>query len=468
MRDYFLLLIFLSLVPTIFWRPWLGILAWYWVAFMVPHAHSWGFMRTFPTASLVGGATLIAIFIAKDRRPIPMKREMVMMFVWLSFMTLTTLFAVNPDEAWSQWQKVFKILLITFIAPILIYGERRIIFLLLTITLSIGFYGFKGGLFGILTGGQHQVLGPPGNSFISGNTFIGIAMIMVLPLLLVSARLIYRQWVNLGLPWLSTWSRPLGLFLYGVFWLTALAILVTYSRGALLGLLAIFPFLFIRMQRKPLMVLSAFLAVTIVGVTVPDRLMARWQTIETYEEDTSAMQRIQSWGVNWNMAVESPILGMGFSHQGNGYGWWIQYANFEGTWKHVLSPHSLYFQLLGEHGFVGLGVFLLLIGLTFFTLRNIERTARLQDGPIWIAEYAWAIKISLMGYMIAGAFIDVAYFDLLYALIALTIVMRRELDETSSPTLTPVDQHLVHSKREELTRRKYAQTGQGTRRAPTP
>lgn len=440
MRDLALFVIVLGLVPVILMRPWIGILAWFWSGLMTPHLLTWGFMKTFPIAVAFGGATLAGLAIlmltSKDRRPVPMTREIIMMWVLVGYVTMTSFFAVNPPGAWHFWEHLMKILLITFITPMLIYGQRRIILLLLVITFSLAFYGFKGGIFAILTGGSHMVLGPSG-SYLEGNTYIGIAMIMVLPLVLATARLFYFRLVDFGSALISRLSVPIGLGVYAVFWLTAIAILATYSRGALLGLLAITPLLFLRMHKKWLLILVAFLAVGVVGVTAPDRLMARWETIKTYEQDKSAMQRIQAWGVNWNMAKERPLRGMGFNFEVLGYDWWVNYANFEGNWSHVLSPHSIYFSLLGQHGFGGLAVFLALVGFCFLTLRRIRRTARQRGDPQrWLAEYAWAIQVGLLGYLVAGTFLDVAYFSLLYAFVALAVVMRRELEETANETDT--------------------------------
>lgn len=434
MRDLLLFAIIIGLVVIIFIRPWIGVLAWFWIGLMVPHSLTWGFMQTFPLAMLIAIATLGSLVLTKDRLPMPMSREMVMMFVFVGYMAFTSMFAMNPSGAWAQWQHVMKIMLMTFITPMLIYGARRILWLLLIATLSIAFYGFKGGLFAIATGGGEMVLGPD-NSFLSGNTYVGLAMIMVLPMVLVSARMFSQRWVSLGWPLRESWYGLIGKGLYATFWLTAIAILATYSRGALLGLIAIAPFLFLRMKRKGLMITLAVLAVTVVGVSAPERLTARWQTIENYEEDQSAMQRIQSWGVNWNMAVERPLTGMGFRNASLGYAWWISYANFEGAWKHVLSPHSIYFGLLGQHGFGGLLVFLTLIAFTYSTLGRIKRTCFADSERKWMSEYAWGLQLGIIGYLVAGAFLDVAYFDLLYAFIALAIIMRRELDhKANTPT----------------------------------
>lgn len=429
MRDLVLLTTILGLIPFILKRPWIGVLAWFWVGLMAPHGLTWGFMKTAPVAMIIGVATLFALLFTKERATMPVTREMALMFLFAAFTALTSWAAMVPDQAWEQWRHVMKVLLMTFVTPILVFGQKRILWLLLIVTVSIGFYGMKGGVFAILTGGAHMVLGPPG-TFLAGNTFIGLAMIMVLPLILVTARLFRQKLADIGWPLRAEWYPLIGLGFYATFWLTVVAILATYSRGALVGLLAITPFLFLRMKRKTLMTLIALLAVGVVGVSAPDQLVERWGTIKTYEEDQSAMQRVQAWGVNWNMAVERPFLGMGFRNTWMGYDWWISYANFEGSWRHVLSPHSIYFQVLGQHGFAGLSIFLALIAFTYRTLGRIKRRASELAGRLWLSQYAWAIQVGLIGYLVAGAFLDVAYFNLLYAFIALAIIMRRELDDS--------------------------------------
>ena len=425
MRDLLLFLIIAGLIPVTLLRPWIGILGWFWIGLMNPHRLTWGFMYSAPVAMAIGAAVLLGLLLTKDRRSLPVTREVVLLIVFAFYITMTTYYAWVPT-AWDQWDKVIKILLMTLVTPLLIYGERRIILLILVATFSIGFYGLKGGIFSITSGGQNMVLGPAG-SFISGNTHLGLALIMVTPLILVSARMMTERWVDLG--WLNRWSKPIGLAMYATFWLTILATLLTYSRGALLGVLAVVPFLFLKMRRKIVMVALAVLAVGAVGLTVPDKLVARWQTIETYEEDGSAMSRLQSWEVNWNIAVENPILGSGFNNAGMGAERWLSYSTRVDHRDSAQAAHSIYFQMLGHHGLGGFAVFMALVICTFLTFNRIRRMARKDTGQVWLAEYAWAFQVSLIGYLVAGAFLDLGYFNLLYAWIALAVIMRRELEE---------------------------------------
>jgi hypothetical protein len=69
----------------------------------------------------------------------------------------------------------------------LIHGKERIQLLVWVTAVSIGFYGIRGGIFTILTGGNYRVYGPE-ETFIADNNQLGLALTMILPLLYYSSR----------------------------------------------------------------------------------------------------------------------------------------------------------------------------------------------------------------------------------------------------------------------------------------
>lgn len=426
LRDLLLLLALLLSIPFVLYRPWLGILLWYWIGIMNPHRLTWGFMYDFPVAMLVAVVTLLALVIARDRKPPPMSREVVLLCLLAFWATVTTYFAWVPEAAGNYWQQYMKVALFTLITPMLVHGRVRVEWLVIVLTASLAFYGVKGGVFSIATGGQDMVLGPS-RSFISGNTNLGLAMLMVMPLILVLARQL-TQGRMAAVP-NRKWSRLAGWGSYGAFWLTGLATLFTYSRGAMLGLAAIGPFLFAKMRYKVVLLMLVVIAIGAIGVTVPEKLERRAETIQSYEADGSAMSRIQAWNVAWNIALDSPLTGAGFRMSYIGDERWLSYdtTEMEKFWhQEARATHSSYFQVLGHHGFVGLGLYLALVGSVFLSLLSLARNARKRDETVWIAEYAWAIMVGLVGHGVAGAFLDMAYFTLLYAFVAVTVILRRE------------------------------------------
>lgn len=420
LRDLLLIAVVGVVIMATFWRPWLGALGWTWIGMMNPHKLTWGAQKL-PVAQGIAGATLLALLFTKDRRSVPLSFETVLLFALIAYFTLTTVFAWYSWVSWPRWEQVMKILLFCFVITMLIYGRFRIHMLLLVIALSIGFYGVKGGYFSIVTGGQYRVWGP-GNSFIGDNNAIGLALNMVLPLALLVAREEPRRWLR--------WA------LYAVFWLSVPAVIFTYSRGAFLGLICVMVPLFWRYKgRAALMGAAALLVLSLGSGVLPDELVPqkwieRQETTLNYTEDRSAMQRLQAWSVAINIAQERPLLGAGFGFEFAGDDQtWAGYASFLGEWDNeTRSAHSIYFQVLGEHGFGGLSLFVLLLLGTFWRL---HRLARLEYEPeaAWIGRYARAMEISLIPYMVSGAFLSLAYFDLFWTYVAISAVLHRELQD---------------------------------------
>jgi probable O-glycosylation ligase (exosortase A-associated) len=418
MRDIALAGIFAILLPLCFKRPWIGILVWTWVGMMNPHRYSWGWFYDFPVAQLVALATLGGMLVTKDRRPMVWTREMVLVALLFAYFTVTTFFAWAPDAAWSMWENVAKILLMVYLVPVVIYGRERIRWLLLVTALSIGFFGFKGGIFTLTTGGTSMVLGPRGGSFISTNTYIGLAMLMVVPLLIVLARTETRRWLRWGL--------------YATAALNMISIPATYSRGALVGLLVVAPLLFLRSRAKFLIIVLAVPLVYFGEDLIPEKLSKRSSTIQTYEQDESAMLRIQAWGVNFNIAKERPFTGGGFNLEYASDARWLSYADFlvrdgDPQVNYARAAHSSYFQILGSHGFLALGLYLLLLALMLARLQGIKSRAEKLPGGAEFSAYASGIQLAMVGYCVSGAFINVAYFDLYYLYVAVTAVLWREL-----------------------------------------
>lgn len=424
MRDFTLAGIFAVLLPLCVAHPWIGILTWTWVGMMNPHRYAWGWFYDVPIAQMVAIATLIGLLIAKDRKPMLWTREMVLVALLFAYFTFTTFFAWAPAYAWDLWIKVGKILLMVFLVPLVIYSEKRIRWLLLVAALSIGFFGFKGGIFTIMTGGSAKILGPRGGSFISTNTYIGLAFLMVLPLLIMLARTEARRWLR----WL----------LYTTAILTLICIPVTYSRGALVGLLVVAPLLFLRSRAKVLIILLAFPLVYFGQDLLPERLVKRSATIQTYQEDQSAQLRFQSWGVNYNIAKERPFTGAGFNLEYASDARWLSYANFlvadgDPAINYARAAHSSYFQILGSHGFVALGLFILLLVLMLLRLQAIKSRGAKLPGGEKLSAYASGIQLATIGFCVSGAFINAAYFDLFYLYVVMTAVLWRELQQLAVP-----------------------------------
>lgn len=407
MRDIIVSLVVFGALPVIIMRPYVGIYLWSWIGYMAPHRLGWGFAYNFPFAMIIGVVTLIALLFSKEPKRIPLTPVTVCLILLLVWMGITTVFAIDPAAASGLYKKVLKIQLIIFATLVLITTRKRIQYLVWVIAASLGFYGIKGGLFAIRTGGQSQVVGPPG-TFLTGNTEIGLALVMTLPLMYYLFTSTGEKWVKRGL------LMAMGL--------TLVAIIATYSRGALLGVVAMGSFLLLKSRHKLLISLLLLLCIPVAVTFMPDRWSGRMQSIETYKEDNSAMGRVLAWRFAYDMA-SSRFLGGGFvSFTPQNYHRFS--PNLEVFNERYQGAHSIYFQMLGHHGFVGLGLFLLFLLFAWRTGGWIIRHTRDRPEIAWAGNLAAMVQVSMVGYAVSGAFLGVAYFDLIYHLVAILVVTK--------------------------------------------
>jgi len=296
----------------------------------------------------------------------------------------------------------------TFITLVLFQDPKKLRALLWVIALSIGFFGLKGGIWALLTGGQYKVLGPP-DSFIAGNTEIGLALNMVLPIFLFLRSGETRPWLRH--------------FLLAMFGFSVIAVLLTYSRGALLGLGVVLSLIILKNRGKILILLFLGLGIFLAGSMLPEKWFGRMETIQSHEEDPSATGRIIAWRLSYRMALDRPILGFGFQpFTPEVYRQYMPEHSYHV--ERSADAHNIFFQVLAEHGFVGLILYAGLILSTMLSLRKMIRMSRKDPSMGWIYHCTQMLEASLAGYLVCGFFLSRSYFDLFYHFVAITVILK--------------------------------------------
>jgi probable O-glycosylation ligase (exosortase A-associated) len=283
-------------------------------------------------------------------------------------------------------------------------SRERIKALVIVSALSIAYFGIKGGVYTILKGGHGMVLGPAGG-FIAGNTEISLALTMALPLM----RWIQTQVRHVALKWL------LGVCMV----LMAVSILGSYSRGGFLALTAMAIWFWFKGSRK---VVVGFLLAMLVPtglMFMPDEWWARMSTIQSYEQVGSAQSRLNSWRFALNLAEAKPIGGGGFAVFRE-----EAFSVYAPDPTRVWDSHSIWFTMLGEHGFVGLALFLLLWIATWRLANAIIRDVSGREDLRWAGDLAAMIQVSFIGYWVGGSLLSLAYWDYPYILMATLVVTR--------------------------------------------
>lgn len=405
MRDLIITLIVFGSVPIILKRPHVGLYMWFWISLMNPHRLSWGFAYSMPFAAIIGGATLVSFVLhPEERRPIPWNGVSITLLILVIWTCITTLAATNPELSNPLWAKFTKIQLFNFITLALIFGKERIMHLMWISVFSLAFFGTKGGVYTIMTGGSNRVIGPP-DSAISDNNHVALAFVVIIPLMMFLRSQVSKKWFRHAI-------------LLSVI-LTALSVVGSYSRGAFLAGFSMVTLLWMRSSKKLPGLIAMLIIIPSLIAFMPDKYMAKMNTIDDYDTDTSAQGRFNAWFMAIGLANARPITGGGF-HSFTAPNF-LLYAP-EPEDPHA--AHSIYFQMLGDHGYVGLFLFLLLGFLCLSTTQWIRKNTRPHEDLKWAGDLATALQVSLVGFSIGGAFLSLANWDFYYELAAIIAILK--------------------------------------------
>jgi len=403
MRDLVITLIVFGAIPFILLRPHIGLLIWSWLGYMSPHRLSYGFAYSFPFVMLISALTIVVLLFSKERKKLPINSVTILWLIFIFWMCISTIFAFYPVDAQHELIRTIKIQVMVLVTMMLFQEKEKIIQLVCVIVFSLGFYGVKGGVFVAATGGSYRVWGPPG-SFVEGNNELALALIMILPFMFFLFKIANNKYIKY--------------FLIFCMFFTTASILGSYSRGAFLALSMITLFLWLKSDKKLLVMMPIVVVIGLASVFLPQEWFNRMNTIETYEEDSSAMGRVNAWHFAFNLAIDNPLIG-------GGYGTFTKelFRNYAPVPEDHHDAHSIYFEVLAEQGFIGL---LLFLSLGFFAWRLASKTIKACKGKeelTWAYWLASMSQVSLIGYASGGAFLGLAYYDLPYHIISIIVVL---------------------------------------------
>jgi len=241
---------------------------------------------------------------------------------------------------------------------------------------------------------------------VEDNNDLGLALNMTLPLLFFMAQ--------------SETNKRLKQLFWGLFLIVIPGIFFTYSRGALLGLVAVMTLMLLRVKQRVLLIPVMALALLVALVFAPPAWKERMDfSRKGAAMDQSAYSRLNAWTFAWRLAKDYPITGGGFETFTKDL-----FDRYAPNSHDVHGPHSIYFGLLGEHGWIGLTLYMMLVASCFASVGSIIRTAK-RVGDDVAANYANAFGLSLVGFLVSGLFLGRAYFDYYFAIVCFIVVLKR-------------------------------------------
>ena len=420
MRDLFFFPLFSYVLCFVFTRPYIGVCLWIWTALLLPNLNLFGFASNFRYNLIVAVVTLLAVLFSQDkfnRLNNALFYAVSMLIFWF---ILTSQLALNlPEIVNHELTNVIKIYVLFTITIVVISTKHRLNCVIIALLLGIGYYITVEGLKFITSGGGHQAFGP-GRSIIGDNNHFALAVLMCLPFSVYLARNFTE---NKPLKWL------LICFSIGCF----ITVVATYSRGGFIGLVVFSMLYGVYFKKKGLVAVFIVLALSFSAVIVPDKWANRMDSIKSAStKDNSFLGRVAAWKLSAVIALDRPLVGGGFK-AAESFAIKQMYLDDFHKLNFIYTPpqeeekaraaHSIYFQVLGEHGFVGLFFFSIII---LYSLRLTKKTLNLlkrhKENIPWLRDLALAIRSSIIVYCVSGAALNMAYFDLIYLIFALSYV----------------------------------------------
>ena len=411
MRDIILSLIVFGLLPSCYRRPFVGLLMFTWLGYMRVQDLTWGWAKHFRWSYYVMLATFAGFIF--NRRPgqrwfLPDLR----CYAMIALVVLLGLGIVVCDRPntfqFGRYLEYVKIVVIALFTTAVVTDREKLRLIIWVIGLSFGFYGFKSGLWGLLTGGQTQILRGPGGMLADNNDF-SLALSMAVPIL-----------------FLVGWTERKK-NIKRAFWvclpLTYLTILFTRSRGGFLSVGAATMVMIWRSKNR----IMGLMIVGLFGLgalmMMPQQYRDRLSTITKPTEEGSAASRLRAWGIAYRMATANPVLGVGFGKFPQHF---LEFCHDptpqELNKKGIIVAHSSYMQMWSESGTPAFALYLTLIFTSFFTCWKVRGEAMKRYHSSWLISYATMFEASLLAFAVGATFLNRAHFDLFYHWVALIIV----------------------------------------------
>jgi probable O-glycosylation ligase (exosortase A-associated) len=436
-RGLIWLAFYLTSLPFCFVNPFYGLVMWTIIAFMNPQWYTWSAGEWLPWAFLVAIPTVLGsvMFVRAWNRLL--SREVFLTAILWGWFTITSFiashtpgFAHYSGFTWFQWNNVSKILFMAAMILPIVDGFQRLRLLVMTIAGCFGFYLLRALPFIIITGGSYRLYGPP-LSMIADNNDLGLALNMTLPLFYFLAQ------TETG------WYRRLA---WLFFLIDIPAVFFTYSRGALVGLVTVMFLIFmrVRLQQRILMIPVVVLGLLVALLFAPQEWRNRMDPTRQGALDGSAQARLVAWEFARKVAADYPVTGGGFGvfdHE--------LFERYGYRSESVHGPHSVYFQVLAEHGYIGIILYLALVASCFVSGRYAAVIGKATQNQTLI-HYANMLRFSLVAFLSSGAFLGRAYFDYYFSLVMCMAVLKKVADEALAEAAEEEDSEEIEAGGTEL------------------
>jgi len=430
MRDIVVISYFAVLVVLALGRPHIALGLWVWTALGTPNSLTFGFSGSVRYNLIAAIITILSCLSFKRDTPVRPNASVLIALIFVLWTLLSTAMAIHDSSnlirVLDGWLRGIVLAAMTLI---IVRQKLHFVVIAWTIVLGIGLYSGIEGLKYFASAGSHRIVGPQ-NSNLHDNNHLAMAINMMLPFAIFLLR-------DLKKP-----SSRLAMLLFIA--TSILAVVGTDSRGGFAGLAIVLLSWAILSKRKRLVAPFLILGLIAGASFVPQTYIDRISTISEASEEGSFQSRVISWKQSTLIALDNPFTGGGFHAVQNAFVWERYSRDFHrldfidtehASIYSFKAAHSIYFEVLGDHGFVGLFLFLLVFISSGIAAIRLSKSKPPKPELSWIPHFATACTLSLAAFAVSGALLSMAYFELAWLLVALiSSLTALEKHSRSSPT----------------------------------
>ena len=396
--------------------PFIATLGYVWVDTFRPQEVAYVLLKQMPVSLIMGGTAIGGYFLVDRRSPPPVTLAQCLIFLMAIWVTATIIWAEVPAAAWTKWDWAFKTLVFGSFIPLVIRSRVQIEAFIQTYVFALAANIIPFGLKTAISGGGYGVnLGlSQGNSGLAEGGLLSTICLMAVPLCLFLGKhsLLMPKWKLV----------PLGYL--GIAGLAVITAIGTYERSALVGIVVLGGYMFIRSRRKVLFgTLAVCIAVGMIYAT-SGAWNKRISSISEFQTENSALTRLLVWQWTFNYSLSHPLGGGFEAYRVGTIVLPPDASNPGGLIVNGRAYHSCYFEVLGEQGFPGLAIFLIAVGSSFLSLLKLARRAKRDPELIWIADLSDALQAGIAVFMTCGAFVGIAFQPMIWFFVALSISAR--------------------------------------------
>ena len=427
MRDYYILFIYMSFIIFGLSAPFVAMIGYMWADIYSPQSTS-TFVAAIPS-SLILAVVAVGAYIMLDRRsPARFTLHTGLTLLLAFWVTLTLTWAEAPIPAWTKWDWAVKTVVFSAFIPLVIRSRVQIEAFLQVFLFAMAFQFMPPGVKTMISGSSYGrdlgVLG--GNTGLAESSTLATACIALIPLIL------YLRRHSILLP-KSRW-RDVGYL--GLILIAVICAIGTYARTAIIGFAVVGIFMWFQSKRKGWFTVVAAIGIIGVGAMASSSWQERIASSADFQQESSALGRILVWRWTIGYVMEHPAGGGFDAFRINRIEFPPSTAGGAPVVSFGKAYHNSYFEMLGEHGFPGLLIWLSILTISMKAVWTVSKRTRGDPEMAWIRDLSQALLTSLVTTMACSFFIGIAFQAFYWYFIALPICVREYLVRVDLPAET--------------------------------